>query len=238
MSTTVAGVDGCPGGWAVARWSPGPSGSAAALTVSFAETLDEVVAELRAQRLAAVAVDMPIGLLADRVRASDGLARRLLGPRRSSIFATPARATLGSPDQPVLDHADASARNRDAVGVGLSIQAFHLLPKIAELDDLVQPSDQDRLVEAHPELAFTRMVGAPLPDSKARPEGRAMRRALLDEHFGAALVTDALATADVPVTDALDALSLCTVAERVPTGDVEFLGDDVDPTGKQCRIAW
>ncbi len=61
---------------------------------------------------------------------------------------------------------------------------------------------------------------------------------MLDDHLGADVVAAALETADVPVTDALDALSLCTVAERVPTGAVEFLGDDVDPTGKHCRIAW
>ncbi len=237
MSIAVAGVDGCPGGWAVARWSREQNGERA-LTVSFAETLDGVVAELRAGRLAAVAVDMPIGLLADTRRASDALGRGLLGPRRSSIFATPARAALGSPDHPVLDHADASARNRAAVGVGLSIQAFHLLPKIGELDALVEPSDQDRFVEAHPELAFTRLAGAPLPHPKATAEGRALRRSLLDDHLGADVVAAALETADVPVTDALDALSLCTVAERVPTGAVEFLGDDVDPTGKHCRIAW
>jgi predicted RNase H-like nuclease len=40
------------------------------------------------------AIDIPIGLPGGRPRTVDGEARRLLGPRASSVFPAPARGTL------------------------------------------------------------------------------------------------------------------------------------------------
>src|SRR5690606_994434 len=120
------------------------------------------------------AVDMPIGLPDAGVRGCDLAARARLGARRSAVFPAPSRAVIGA-----RDHAEAIVRERAASGRGLSLQAFRLVPKVAELDGLVTPELQHRLVEAHPELAFARRAGAPAVHPKRTPAGRAERRALL-----------------------------------------------------------
>ena len=125
----------------------------------------------------AVAVDMPIGLPSGSrsvVRACDREARALLGPRRSSVFPAPTRGML-------------RAKSFEALrGSGLSLQSFHLFPKLRELDAVVRASRStaQRLRECHPELAFRDLAGAPLEANKRSPEGRAERYALLSRAFG------------------------------------------------------
>ena len=55
---------------------------------------------------------------------------------------------------------------------GLSIQAFGILGKIREVDRLMTPALQGRVYEAHPELAFRSLAGAPMRHSKKTPAGR------------------------------------------------------------------
>ena len=86
----IAGVDGCSGGW-IAVVREGRRRPRAFLGATFAE----VAAHLDGAD--AVAVDMPIGLPARRRaggRACDRAARRLLGPRASSVFSPPTRRQL------------------------------------------------------------------------------------------------------------------------------------------------
>ena len=181
------------------------------------------VSEWSTRAVRRAVVDMPIGLFEGgrvRARACDRAARERLGPRRSSVFAPPTRDMLGA-----ADHGPLGAR-------GLSIQAFHLLPKIAELDAALEPGTQGRVVEGHPELAFARLAGAPLADSKRTAAGRQARRALLECELDRPLedLDRFLASTrrrDVAVDDALDALVLALVARdlergraaRLPAGD-------------------
>jgi predicted RNase H-like nuclease len=111
----VAGADGCRGGWLVALASSGRR----ALSAERYFDLEPVFARLAAGELAALAVDIPIGLSGVGPRRCDAEARRLLGPRRSSVFPAPARDTLGA-----SCHAQASALNQQAGGKRLSIQSF------------------------------------------------------------------------------------------------------------------
>jgi predicted RNase H-like nuclease len=79
----IAGVDGCPGGWAVAT----------------ASGTWEVAHVRELEGLGTVVIDVPIGLLESGPRACDLAARRLLGrPRSSSVFPAPSRALLGDPE--------------------------------------------------------------------------------------------------------------------------------------------
>lgn len=207
----VAGVDGARGGWVVACDDG---------RVDVVATLDDVVADLRAGALDAVAVDMPIGLPDEPGRrACDTAARRLLGPRRSTVFPAPARRFLGA-----ATFADVH---------GISIQGFHLLRRIADLDALVDPSIQDRLVEAHPELAFARLHGV-LAEPKRTPAGLARRAALLGVDLdGLARPTGTRAD------DVLDALALVRTARRIAAGVDERLGDGArDARGLRMEIAW
>jgi predicted RNase H-like nuclease len=60
-------------------------------------------------------------------------------------------------------------------GYGMSRQAFGILPKIRELDDLITPAHQTIVYEAHPELAFMQLTGAPMQHNKKTAAGRAER---------------------------------------------------------------
>ena len=231
----VGGLDGCRAGWVLAAL--GPEG----LEVRVVPTFAEVVAEVDDGTLAALAVDMPIGLPDhDGPRAADRQARRRLGARRSSVFPTPVRATLGA-----LDYADALAISRQVSGKGLSKQAFNLLARIAEVDRIMTPAHQDRVFECHPELAFAQLAGvpaAPTPSTRRRASTSAStcwpgplvgRRAPgLAEAAGA---PGRGAGAD----DVVDAVAIALVAEAVAAGsdEVERLGDGArDRRGLRMEI--
>ena len=164
----VAGVDGCRAGWIAVRLDPGGGPATSACYPDWRALLRGLAEVTR------ICVDMPIGLADQGARPCDRAARAVLpGPRKSSVFAPPRRYMLGLSYHGVRDAARARA---DA---GLSIQAFNIMPKIAELDAALAPGDQDRVLETHPELAFHRLnAGAELP-RKADRAGRAARRALL-----------------------------------------------------------
>jgi len=208
--TFVAGVDGCRGGWAVALAD------------------DDAIVDLRiVPRFADVlelgcdtfAVDMPIGLPDRGPRACDIEARRLLGPRRSSVFPAPTRPMLEA-----SSYADALAI------AGLSKQAFNLLPKIREVDAVMTPLLQGTVVEVHPELCFSRLIGAPCRWPKRTADGRAERIAVV--HPGIDRPPSGAAWDDV-----LDACALVATARRLVVGDVERLGDGSrDARGLRCEI--
>ncbi|HEY8527711.1 MAG TPA: DUF429 domain-containing protein [Acidimicrobiales bacterium] len=222
----MAGADGCRAGWVVAVL---PAGGGP-LELRVVPRLDAVVGDVAAGRLAALAVDMPIGLPDAGPRACDVAARRRLGPRRASVFPAPARAVLGSPT-----YAEALARSRAASGRGLSRQAFNLVAKIAELDRVMRPDLQDRVVEAHPEMAFARLAGRPCAAPKRTAAGRAERLALL---AGAGL-GDLSGTrlAGAAPDDVLDAAALTLTAARVRDGEAERLGDGArDARGLRMEV--
>ncbi|MFN8611907.1 MAG: DUF429 domain-containing protein [Vulcanimicrobiota bacterium] len=182
-----AGVDGCRGGWLVALGTP--------LRFELCSCWSEV-AELTAA-CTRVAVDMPIGLpAAGQRRACDGLARRCLGPRRHSIFSAPAREYL---------HA-----SRFCEVQGMSLQSFHLLPKVRQLDDWMTPQRQARVWEAHPELVFARLAGTPLSHSKKTEAGRIQRLELL----GRPALSQAYKRSQVNLDDLIDACALLWCAGR------------------------
>ena len=120
-------------------------------------------------------------------------------------------------DADLDDFADALARNRAVLGVGLSLQAWHLVPKIREVDRAIAPSDQPRVSEVHPESSFAAIAGAPLATRKTTAEGRAQRIGLLREVMQN--VGDGLSV------DALDACAAAWTAARIAQGTARWFGD-------------
>ena len=219
--TSVLGVDGCPGGWVAARVEDGR-------LTWHAGTF----AELLALPADVVAVDIPIGLPdgAERRRA-DVEAKAVLGAQRSSVFFVPPRVVLDAPTQ-----AEATLLSRRAGSVGVSIQTFHILGKVAEVDVLLQddPALRERVVEVHPEVSLRRLCGRPLPP-KRTADGRRQR---LD------VLSGWLPDLDLPVPrpgraapdDCLDAVACAWTATRWLRGQAQVLGDEVDATGLPMRI--
>jgi predicted RNase H-like nuclease len=205
----VAGVDGCRAGW-IAFKVELPS------LVTSVEVIDlPAVLTNRTSDLAFLGIDIPIGLL-DGSRACDKAARKLLGqPRGTSVFAAPCRAALVA-----KAHSEASVVNRQRTGRGLSLQSFHIRPKIKQVDDAIAPECQQWAFEVHPEICFWALNGQrPMAHKKTTPEGKAERISLLapifpkiERHLGSR-------PKGVGKDDLLDAAAAAWTAIRLHRGD-------------------
>ncbi len=219
MPTYVAGADGCPSGWAVVfRDIAGKRPPAFAVAADM-RTL------LRDPKLPAmIAVDMPIGL-PERVgaggRGPETEVRPLLGERKSSVFSMPSRSAVYAED---FEQACALSLATSEPPRKISIQAFHLFPKVREIDGLLRadPGLQAILKECHPEAAFMMMNGRqPLSEPKKvksspHEPGIRQRKALL---AGVAGYEEAFLHQKPPsgvgIDDFIDACACAWVAERL-----------------------
>jgi predicted RNase H-like nuclease len=200
----VTGIDACRGGWvAVSLETPGAASVRAG--ASLASLLDEDPAVI-------VGIDMPLGLLDSGWREADRVARGLLGPRRSSVFAIPPRAVWAEPS-----YQAANQRCRELTGQGFSIQAWGLRAKLLEANQYRDTCGRP-MYEVHPELAFGAMAGAPLPQSKHTAPGRDLRRDLLAR---AGIILPAAGPA--PLTDTLDAAAVAWSARRIAAGHAKVI---------------
>ena len=224
-----AGIDGCRGGWVVARWD-----GAGTLRLSRVSTVGPLFEAPDAPEIAAI--DMPIGL-PERIgaggRTPERLVRPLLGMRQSSVFSVPARAAVMAGVGP----GDETTRYRAACAAALASsdppravakQCFHLFPRMAEVDHLLRsrPELRHRLLECHPEVAFWAMNGhAPLDlpkkvKNRPHPPGLDLRLRLL----GASGVPNDLLNAQTAhalgagLDDLIDAAACALTAKRVAEG--------------------
>jgi len=175
-------------------------------------------------------LDVPIGLLDEAEgggRPCDRQARQDLGRRGSSVFAPPVRGCLGA-----ATYAEALLANRasSALGLGISIQCYNILPRISAVDKWMTPARQRRVREGHPELSFVAMNGStPLAHDKKSREGRASRVPLLETALGCTNVEEMIAihrkATVVEADDILDALALCWSASRLAASQATVLGD-------------
>lgn len=215
----VLGVDGCPGGWVGALVEDGQvrwyAGDFAAMLAVGADV---------------VAVDIPIGLPDGAARRrADVEAKEVLQAQRSSVFFVPPRVALEAPTQ-----ADATRLSRAAGSVGVSIQTFHILGKVAEVDDHLQADRALPVVEVHPEVSLRRLGGRALPPKRSLA-GRTERLAVLRTW---------LPSLDLPhprpgraqPDDCLDAVACAWSGQRWLGGEAEVLGDETDATGLPMRI--
>ena len=234
----VLGIDGCPAGWIAVGVAPceGCGGSGTPEGVSLRWAVGPALASLVADASLAI-IDMPIGLSDGPPRPCDRAARRLLGPRRASVFTPPMRGMLGLPDRASATRYGQARRS----GGGVSAQAWNIVPKIREADAVVTPDRQNRLREGHPEVAFARLNGAPLAHAKRTAAGARVRRALL---LRAGLDADALlrsvravwTRSRVADDDVLDAAVLALTARAVIAGRAIRLGGEADATGRIMEI--
>ena len=125
-----------------------------------------------------VLLGVPIGL-PDAMRPArrvDREARRLLGaPRNSSVFPVPSRETVEAfRSGQATTYQALSDLNRRALSKRLSRQTAALLPKIAEVDELLlaDAAARRKIREAHRELCFWGLNGRhSMAHAKTTPEG-------------------------------------------------------------------
>src|SRR6478735_7665406 len=125
--TSVAGVDGTPGGWAIVTMKNGRS------SIQKVAKLTDFIDHRNDFKI--IAVDVPIGLLDVYEvggRSCDRAARKLLGRKRaSSVFPAPVRATLSAKS---YEEACACLRASALHGRRITKQTYNILDKIREVD--------------------------------------------------------------------------------------------------------
>jgi predicted RNase H-like nuclease len=191
---------------------------------------------------AIVAVDVPIGFL-DRYeiggRACDRAARKLLGKgRASSVFPAPVRPVLEASS---WEEACVRSRGSASKGKSISKQTYEILPKIREVDGLLQSRLELREVvrEVHPEVSFCELAGRPMTHRKRSLAGRRERQLALSAFFPELdLIEKAGRDEGLSIEDILDATSACWSALRLVSGKGRSLPDLVplDATGLPMAI--
>ncbi|WP_332681876.1 serine/threonine dehydratase [Bosea sp. (in: a-proteobacteria)] len=224
----VAGVDGCKAGWIAAFCDAGfKNPPVIKVFREFASILkDDLTPSI-------IAVDMPIGLpdwIEGRGRGPEDAARAVLGRRRGSVFSIPSRAAVYAVDRPVVGMGDIAISHAAACGLaratstlkaGFSRQAFMILPKIREIDRLLQaaPQHRHRIREIHPEVAFWSMNhGRPLRFGKKHPAGEMERIALLRTQGLAEAWMLPAPPKGARRDDQIDALAALVVARHIAAG--------------------
>ena len=207
----IVGIDGCRAGWLAVSCDSNELKMGAANQSIDIQVFATIEALWSAHHDASLLlVDMPIGLLEGLPRQVEPAARKGLRGRAASVFSVPCRQAVyaGSYEQ-------ACEINAQQLGKRLSIQAWHICPKIRQLDRFLQicPEARERMLESHPELAFARVKGQPLTHSKKQAAGQLERLAILSGHWPA--VTDVYHQAvgrwrrsEVQRDDILDAMVL------------------------------
>ena len=229
----VAGVDGCKKGWLVVRAEAGKR--LRLLDTSITKTFDELLATT--SNCAAVAIDIPIGLSEDEyLREADREAKRKLGwPRMTSVFPAPPRLALKA-----TTYDEAKRLCFRACGKKISRQAYGILPKVAEANDVMTRALQRRIIEVHPEVSLWALnSGEAMSFSKKKPKGAEERLALLSAVFENDL-TSIVVPPGAARNDLLDACVAAWTAWRFVRGEHSTLPPDppVDARGLRMEIVY
>ncbi|MBL0870883.1 MAG: DUF429 domain-containing protein [Phycisphaerales bacterium] len=217
----VIGADGCPLGPTHDAWvgfiithaNQPPR-------VFHARTTRDLWSFAQSHNVQRIDLDVPIGLPTVGPREADTLARKLLGPRRASVFPAPQRWLLNFTD---IHRADAYKRRVLKQTTKVQRQMFNILPRIRAVDDLLrtEPTARAIISEVHPELCFWSLnARTPLDHPKRTDEGFAERLSILARFIDnpLPLITAAHATTKplgVNRDDLIDAL-VCLVTAMAP----------------------
>lgn len=232
----IAGVDGCRSGWFVVMENGG--GHISFVAPDFNNIINHE------NHPCVIAIDVPIGLLTEARnggRLCDSEARRLLGKRHVTVFTPPIRETIQNEN---VDFNRAreitSAMNAQGNDMSISRQAHALLPKIREVNLLMNPTMQNCVYEVHPEISFYAMNNdSPIPNGKRSEDGFITRLELLNRVFPGWNIEQGRPRG-VGRDDVLDAFAALWTARRILSGDAASIPNDAalerDATGLAMQI--
>jgi 8-oxo-dGTP diphosphatase len=228
-----AGVDGCKGGWIAAilrdrklqLYKYG----------AFSELVHDNV------HFDGMLVDMVIGLpgnLEQYKQRPDGVARRLIKPRTSTIFAVPARQAVYE-----LTKEKQKKANVSVVGKGLSEQTIAIIPKMREIDEFLSDNRKYMNVirESHPEVCFARLNGRVLLTNKSKRDGICDRVRVLSKFLpdlSEDFVRVSAKSLGCKPDDILDAICLAVTANLDSQGKTEVIPEvpSVDDKGLTMQM--
>ena len=232
----IAGVDGCPAGWLMVKYTSG----------TFYHQVYYNFEELISANpnLTRILIDIPVGLASSGYpRTIDQKLRKELGERSSTVFNTPVRAAIYA-----ADFDAARSVNKQMTGKSLSIQSLHLMDKIKQVDRyLIRASRKaPKIYESHPELGFKSLNnGRTLLSRKSTKEGLRDRLHVLGNYEPSIkyLYQSILASTlrnQVRRDDVVDALCLCLINKMALHGALRFLSDDnmKDEHNIEIKIAY
>lgn len=218
--TRFAGLDGCASGWVCVVLDERGFVSSS-LYSDFASAMGGL------SSVAAIGVDMPLGLVEIGDREADRAARAYLKGQASSVFSAPPRPVVGAASYP-----EALEIARRVNGKGLSKQSFNIVPKMIEVDAFV---GDERLHEVHPEVSFRILNGDEKLSRKKSWGGVAARLKLL--RSAAIELPDDLGEAgDAGVDDVLDAAVAAWSARRIARRKARSYPDESDQVDRSGRV--
>ncbi|MEZ8224566.1 DUF429 domain-containing protein [Vibrio splendidus] len=205
------GIDGCKAGWIA--WIVSDNQTPVFKVV---KALDELVSDLIGST---ALIDMPIGFSDAKTpdRLCDKAARRFLTSKRgSSVFPVPCREAVYQ-----TDYIAGCNANVEQLGKKFSKQTWGIVPKIRELDELMNAHSNLSIRESHPEVVFAALKGEPLAFSKRTQEGKEERLSILQQLSpqwcdGLSLAISNTKRKDVAIDDIYDAFVLMLVAYYAP----------------------
>lgn len=219
---TYLGADARKGGWAVVVMDDnGWVDLFAASSIADAEAtgIERYGAEV-------LVVDIPIGIPDNGPRLADSLARKFIGPRRSSVFSTPVRAALEAETYEEARAASVIATG----GKSLSAQAYAIRERILDANGHV-PHARIDVSEGHPEVSFRAMAGEGLDHAKKTFAGLSLRYDLLRAEGIDVPQSIERTIRGAATDDVLDAAAMAWTARRVARGDAERF-----PTGAESQV--
>ena len=219
--SVVCGVDGCRRGWICVSLDLS-NGEVSAQVFESAEALFGEGAS------AVIGIDIPIGLPDVHPRKCDHIARKLVGPRASSVFPVPVRAALNA-----KSYEAACDASENKCGRRLPQQTYAILPKIREVDTLLRSSSDlpERVFEVHPEVSFCFWNGKqPMHHPKQSGFGFLERLELTRGEFGDAAdrIRRQVTRAAVADDDILDALAVLWTARRILADEAVRIPEGVE----------
>jgi len=145
-------------------------------------------------------------------------ARAFVGPMLAgSVFPAPPIEVFGA-----ATYAEARLRAKAAIRQGISSQTFALQKRVLEAQLVL---GDPRVHEAHPEVTFAAMAGAPLRTRKKTWAGHQLRRGLLAD--ADVVIPDDLGEANVvPTDDVLDAAAVAWTSDRIARGVARRVPED------------
>ena len=216
----IRGVDGCAAGWLSVECAPGER-------TPCSRVYRDAKALFGGDDWIVTAIDIPIGIPTNGPRACDLEARRVLGPRRSSVFPAPLRCTLSSE---TYEHACDVSFSKS--GKKLSKQAFAILPKIRQVDEWLRLNSARarHVYEVHPEVCFAFWnEGRPMRHAKLSGFGFTERFQLVERCFPGAAegIREKHPVREISDDDILDALATLWTANRIHSeGAIRLIPED------------
>lgn len=196
------GIDGARGGWVRITYD------SISLCLTISETLEELLIDG-----AMHFVDMPkdLGTVDHPSRACDAWMRSQLGERKSSVFTPPIQEVLHE-----ATYEEANKRSRLLIDKGISKQAWHLVPRIREFQQVLA----EDVYESHPEVCFSVMMGYEARHSKKTVEGQDERIELLRKYSKSSPWKWKMS--NVQIDDIIDACILAVAAYEAGTSGLSL----------------